>query len=282
VISIESAGVSGVLLQGWEPGTSVFNHLKLLEGQTLTTASTKEILLGSVLAKNLGKGLNDTVELIQNEKFKVAGIYETTNVFENGAVIMPLKELQRIMDRPRQVTGFSVIVEGVGDKAGLVQKVRTQIESLMPTITALPTQEHVNTLTEIQAAKAMAWMTSAIALLIGLFGMTNTMMMSVNERTKEIGILRAVGWRARRVMQLILLEATFISLTGAFLGVLGAFALVKLLTRLPTVNGVVEGRIPPILIVQAFILALGIGLIGGYIPARRAARMRPTRALHHD
>jgi putative ABC transport system permease protein len=110
----------------------------------------------------------------------------------------------------------------------------------------------------------------------------NTMVMSVHERTREIGILRAVGWRVRRVIRMVLLEAVFLSLLGAACGTLGAWAILRLLTRVPAVNGVIDGRIEPILIFYGFAIAIGVGLLGGLIPAQRAAKMMPTEALRHE
>ena len=74
-------------------------------------------------------------------------------------------------------------------------------------IEATPTAEFVNSTPEIQFVHAMAWVTSAVALVIGAVGMLNTMVMSVFERTKEIGILRAIGWGRWRVVRMILMES---------------------------------------------------------------------------
>lgn len=145
----------------------------------------------------------------------------------------------------------------------------------------MPVREHVETLAEIRAARAMAWMTSAVAILVGTAGMLNTMVMSVHERTNEIGILRALGWRQRRVIRMVLSESITLSLLGAVVGTLGAMALVWLLTRLPTTSGVIDGRVPGFVVAQGFAIALIVGLCGGLTAACSAARMLPTAALRH-
>ena len=71
----------------------------------------------------------------------------------------------------------------------------------------------------------MAWVTSAVALVIGAVGMLNTMVMSVFERTREIGILRAIGWGRWRVVRMILMESILLSLTGGMVGTAGAIAI---------------------------------------------------------
>ena len=67
----------------------------------------------------------------------------------------------------------------------------------------------------------MSWITSAIAIIIGAVGMLNTMIMSVSERTREIGILRAIGWRKRRIVRMILVESVLLSLSGGLIGTIG-------------------------------------------------------------
>jgi putative ABC transport system permease protein len=280
IISIEEYGAAPVALQGWVPGTMVFDHLKLVQGRTLTPEDRRAVLLGAVLAQNMNKAVGDTIELMERETATVVGVFESTNVFENGSMVMPLAELQRIMGRPGQVTGFSVILapEARADLAS----VRRQIESLEKGIKAMPAREHVNSLTEIQLAKAMAWLTSAVALLIGTFGMMNTMVMSVHERTREIGVLRAVGWRRGRVLRMVLCEAVALSLVGAAVGAAGAILLLRVLTRVPAVSGLLDGRVSPVLVLYGFLIAVAVGLVGGFLPARRAARMLPLAALRYE
>jgi len=280
VVSFEESGLFGVLAQGWVPETKAFEHLTIVSGRHLRRDDGKAAVIGTILAKNLDKKVGDSVPLFDDE-FRVAGIYHSSNVFEEGALVIPLAELQRLMERQGQVTGFSVIMKRGSDKSS-IDRARKAIESLAPGLTALPTDEHVKSVTEIQLAKAMAWLTSAVALLIGGFGMMNTMIMSVHERTKEIGILRAIGWGRGRIVRMILLESLVIGVVGAVVGGIGATILVRLLTRVPTVSGLIDGRIEPRFFVYGLLLALFVGLIGGLLPAYRASRLLPTVALRYE
>jgi putative ABC transport system permease protein len=280
VLSFSDYGIYSVILQGWVPETAAFEHLKMESGRMLTRKDRKAVMLGTLLAKNLGKKVGDTIDLLEDEQFTIVGIYESFNVYENGAMIIPLDQLQRIMDRPNQVTGFSLILTEEGRRH--LPRVRQEVEALARNISAMPTKEHVDSLQEIRLGKAMAFLTSAIALVIGLFGVMNTMVMAVHERTQEIGILRAVGWRPGRVLRLVLYEAVALSLIGAFLGTVGSIILVRLLQFVPTANVLIAGRIQPDLILYGFLIAAGVGLVGGILPARRASRMLPTAALRQE
>ena len=275
-------GAFSALIQGWEPETAAFDHLRIVQGRNLTKKDEKSVLLGTILASNIDKKVGDSVELMEKELFQVVGIYETANVVENGAMVVPLKELQRIWDRKGLVTGFSIIMDRDKKDTASIKEIRGRVEELAPGLKAMSPRDLVNSTSEIQLAKGMAWLTSLIALLIGTFGMMNTMVMSIHERTREIGTLRAVGWRKGRVMRMILMEALLLSLVGALVGTLGSLLLLNIMTQVPPVNGFVDGRLNPILILEGFAIAIAVGVVGGLLPARRAARLMPVTALRHE
>jgi putative ABC transport system permease protein len=213
--------------------------------------------------------------------YKVVGIFESTNILENGSVVIDLHELQDLMDRKGKVNGFGIKVTEPGNQL-LIDQVAGRIEALGDGLKATASADLPSTMKELQLAKAMAWLTSSVALLIGGFSMMNTMLMAVQERTREIGILRALGWKRRRVLTMILLEAVVLSIAGACVGSVGALGLTKVLTRLPPVNGVIEGEVSPELVVLTFLIAVGMGLVCGALPAWRASRLLPTVALRHE
>ena len=278
--SLRDLGVPTVIVNGWVPETLAFKHLTMLTGDTLHEGDKGKVLLGTVLSNNIGKKVGDKFELTPNEEVEVVGVFQSFSVFDNGSIIMPLDELQRIQDKPGKVTGYSIIFTKEGKQR--MKDIREEIQALMPNIQALPIREHLDNLPELQIAKAMAWLTSAIALIIGLFGMMNTMVMSVHERTREIGILRAVGWRPRRVMGMVLFEAVALSQLGAVLGIIGSVAILAVLTRFPLVNGIIEGKLNTTLAAYGFVIAAAVGLVGGIFPARRAAGLMPTAALRQE
>ncbi len=275
------------MVQGWEPGTFQFDTMKLLRGRLLEPGDRRKAILGPTVSANLKSDVGDTV-LISDEPFEVVGVAEGVTVFENGFITIPLKEMQKLAEMPGRVTGFSVVLEKSGPDVVPVEEVQTKILELTSPdgkpirLSALPTREFVNGMVHIQIARAMALVTSIVAVLIGGIGMLNTMIMSVLERIKEIGILRAIGWRKRRVVQMILGESVLLSLIGAVLGIVGAVMLTHFLTRLPTVNGFMAGDISPLVMFEGFLIAVAVGLLGGAYPAWRASRLLPTEAVRHE
>ena len=117
---------------------------------------------------------------------------------------------------------------------------------------------------------------AAISLLVGGIGITNIMLVSVTERTREIGIRKAIGASRRVILMQFLIEAIVLSLVGAVFGLVIAF----LVTRIEVAG--IQPAIVPSAVVAAFAISVGIGLFFGSYPANRAASLRPIEALRHE
>jgi putative ABC transport system permease protein len=137
-------------------------------------------------------------------------------------------------------------------------------------------------MSDFQVLTDMVGQISVLAVTIGGVGMLNTMLMSVLERTREIGVLRALGWRRRRVIGLILRESLLLGLVGGVFGLLLGFGLTKLLALVPGIYGSIAPVYGPQLIAQAAAVAVLAGGVGGLYPAWRATRMRPVEALRYE
>jgi putative ABC transport system permease protein len=287
IISFESAGLYVVPISGRVPKGLLLGDIKITSGRSLEQGDKNCALLGFVLARNLGKQAGDVIA-IYDEDFRVVGVFESFNSFENGAVFVPLQELQHLMGREGLVTGFMVILDPTCNKEAAGPQIRRSVEALQDDegrplrLTAMATKDHVESALQLRIMNAVAWLVSAIALLIGVIGMLNTMMMSVFERTHEIGVLRALGWRKRRIVEMVLCEALALSLAGAVVGGTGGVLLMQGLNHLPWINGLLPGSIPPIVLVYGLAIAVLMGFIGGLYPAIRGSSLMPTEAIRHD
>lgn len=286
-IGMEESGMTAVPVQGWYADSPLFDAVKVVSGRRFRPDESHVVMLGSVVARNAGKKVGDRLSLY-GEDFEVIGIYESFNVFENGSVVINIRDLQKLLGVPNKVTGFQVVVKDMPDKKAVIDQLTKQIEALtddqgrpLP-LSAMPTEKYVSSTSQLRLVKAQTWITSAIALVIGSIGVLNTMVMSVFERTREIGILRAIGWRRGRVVRMILLESLVLSVAGAVVGIVGGVALTRGLSRLPIAAGYVEGSVAPSVMATGFYIALVVGLAGGLYPALRGARLLPTEALRHE
>jgi putative ABC transport system permease protein len=237
-------------------------------------------MLGKTLAANLGKQPGDKLDVAAREEFEVVGVYESFSPLENGWLIMPLAELQRMMDRQGKVMVISVVARQPDEETILA--LRDEIAAMASNLEVLPARSFVGSMVEIRLARAMAWMTSALALFVGAISMLNTMLAAVHERTRELAVLRAVGWRKTSVLRLVLIEAVLLALGSAALGTLLGLGAVHLLSLFPTAGRLVVGDIGWDVIAQGFAVAVVLGVLGGLYPACRAARQVPTEGLRHD
>lgn len=278
MIRFEKKGLDAVMLMGWTFNAPPLHDVKLLAGRRLQPGDTSCAFLGQKAAANLGVGVGDTIELYDTEPFEVVGIFESYSVFENGGIIIPLAELQRLMAHEGEVTGIGVNVREPMDDAQL-DALRGKIEALAPGVLAQTPGEFALTNSWIKVARGMAWVTSLVALAIGAAGMLNTMLTSVLERTREIGVLRAIGWRKRRIGMMIVLESLVLSLVGAAVGSAAAVALVRLLVHVPMLSGYFEGHIGWPTFASGVSVAVAFAILGGAYPAWLGMRVLPANAL---
>lgn len=283
-VTFEGTDLLGVLIEGWYADSPLFEHVRILAGRRFTSDDHNCVMLGKLLAQSLGKGVDDDI-VIDGRQFHVIGEYEVENAFENGGALVLLADLQELMDRQGQVTGFEVLLHDNSDAA--MEKTREQIAGLQDergrhwSLTATPADQQAAGFVFIKLGRAMAWITSLIAIVIGAVGVLNTMMMAVFERTHEIGVLRAIGWRKFRIVRMIMLEALLVSVIGAVIGTIAAMLLARLFTLNPTFRAIVDGSIAPSTMVEGVLVACFVAVLGSFYPAYRATHQSPVNALRH-
>ena len=271
------------LAYGWKADSYEFDSLTLKSGRRFRDGQP-ELMLGDMLAVSLKKNAGDTLE-IQGSTFTVAGVYHGGSALEAGAVIMPLDQIQKLGSLQGKVTAFHVRLQPapMGEAPEhYLARAQVQIETALPGLRAIPAAERASNNQLVLLAHAAAWGTSSIALLIGILGIANTMAMSVFERTREIGILRALGWKRWRVMLLIQMEAAVLGLAGGIVGIAVGWGCLRVLAALPQTASIVSASFPLLLLVEALGIAVAAGLAAGFIPAWRGAHLSPVEALRHD
>ena len=270
------------LVYGWRANSYELDSLTLLSGHRFHDG-TPEILLGDLLASNLGKKADDTLS-IQGTNFTVAGIFHGGSALEAGSVIMPLDQMQIIAGMEGKVTAFHVKLRPAPGESydEYVKQASAAIEAALPGTRAFPAAERAANNQIVALAHSVAWGTSAIALLIGILGIANTMAMSVFERTREIGILRALGWKGRHVILLILAEATTLGFAGGLLGIGVGWGALRLLSTLPQTASIVSASVSPLHLLESLVIAIASGLLAGAYPAWRGARLSPVEALRYE
>jgi ABC-type antimicrobial peptide transport system permease subunit len=260
---------------GYHPQGRAIRDFTIVEGTPLT--ANRQILLGRVAAENLEVELGESVRLF-DASFRVVGIYETGVPFEDGGGVMGLRDAQNLFGQPRKVS-FLGIRLGDPNRADEVIDV---IEARFPEVSVSKASEFSEGVADLQYMKSSTWGIAFLALLVGGAGMMNTMVMSVFERTREIGVLRALGWRRSRILSMILRESVALSLLGGAVGVALGVGVSLLLNQSPVVSSFAKASFGSMLFVQVFFTTLILGALGGAYPSWRASLMRPVEALRYE
>lgn len=250
-------------------------------------------ILGATVHSELFGGQNSVGATIRLEKLscQVIAVLEPKGQSSFGAdqddlILIPLRTFQRRIAGSNDVNSIYVSAyEGVS-----TDKVKQNIEQLMRERRRIATGKdddfHVNDMEQLVSMMTgttrilteLLGAIAAVSLLVGGIGIMNIMLVSVTERTREIGIRLAIGALAREVLMQFLVEAVVLSSLGGLLGIVLAILASLGLANLLQVPFVLDFGI----IALAFLFSAAVGVIFGYFPARRAAQMDPIEALRHE
>lgn len=289
----ESASVS---VQGVDPlAWSNIASTELESGRYLNPSDTNAIVIGSRVSKTTFKQplvLNRDIQ-IEGRLFKVVGILKESGGDDNR-IIMPIEQAREILENAGREKYDSITIKA--SNVDLVDQIVAEIDSKLmisrhvtaktkdySVTSSKATQERIQSVTQTFTVFLAA--IAAVSLLVGAVGIANTMFTSVLEKTKEIGIMKAIGARNFDIMMIFLLNSGLVGLVGGALGIgLGSAIstiLPNFLGRLGPV-GNVRTVVPISLLVETLFLSIIIGMIAGAIPAHRASKLKPVDALRYE
>ena len=166
-----------------------------LDSRQAATAHGKPVLLGSAAAEVLKKSVGETLRLT-GSIYRIIGIYQTGDAFEDSGAVMSLKDAQDLLGRQRQVSLFYIRLKD----PGLRERFLTRVERQWPDFSVSGIQEFSEKQSMTDWLEGFVWAIGGLAIVIGGVGMMNAQLMAIMERTREIGVLRAVGWSSQRVL----------------------------------------------------------------------------------
>ena len=242
-------------------------------GTAFNENETGKAIIGIKLAEQLDIDLGDILS-IESIKLEITGIFETNAFIDGTTLLVAMSDARTLSGLPKDVVSIIEIRATSPDRANSIKE---YVESNFVGYEVIFPQELLEEGEEIMATlRGVILIISSIAIIIGGIGIANTMLMSVLERTPEIGVLKATGWSNSNVGYSIVLEAIGIGIVGGLIGtILGISASLVAEDLIP--NLPVEVTILPLS--QSFFLAIGLSILSGIYPAIRAARIPPIAAI---
>ncbi|GBD89810.1 macrolide export ATP-binding/permease protein MacB [bacterium BMS3Abin04] len=266
------------------------------EGRFMNPLEVKSARRVCIIGKDIAKALfpnqnplNKSIRL-NNVPLKVIGVLEKQgsaffgSFSLDGQIIMPLNVFERIYGQKRGRILISIKVADINKMAEVKEEVKADMRLIRKVPPGKPDDFAINeqnvftdfydkTVGIIALAGIVI---TALSLFVGAIGIMNIMFVSVTERTKEIGIRKAIGAKTRSIMIQFLSEAIIITLIGGIIGLIISYPLSLIIDKvLPT-------SMPINIVILALVISIVVGIISGFLPAYKAAKMDPVDALRYD
>jgi putative ABC transport system permease protein len=244
-----------------------------LEGST--PQADDQALVGSRVAELLGLALGSSVQ-VGEQAFEVVAVLAETGQQDDDLLFVDLETAQQALNRPGAISLVEVAALCI---ACPIEDMVAQIQTALPQARVTALRQAVTLRMEmVGQLTRFSWALSAVVLIIGGLVVLTTMLGSVTERKQEIGVLRAIGYRRRHIVNVILSEALLVSALGGLLGWLAGTGAAAILTPMVTQVDLAVSW-DALLALWAVTIAAAVGVLSSIYPAVRAARLDPTTAL---
>lgn len=255
----------------------------------------KEIVVGSLVAEDIFPGLRpETMATINGRQFEITGILKSLgNKQDDSMAVMDLEVYQNLTGERKGIRsaiaklmpGFSAEEVSQTIKAGLNETKKRRSGEDVSSFSVITSEKATGMVSSIMGTiQAVIFGFASIAIIVGGIGITNTMYTSVRERTKEIGVLKAVGAESSTIALIFLMEAGIIGLVGGIGGVImgiGFAKLVEMIVRLSNIS-LVRASVSPFLVLFGLTFSFSVGCLSGFLPARKASQLKPVEALRYE
>lgn len=289
VIVVHGSQNRSASLQGIIPGREeAVSHIgeNIIEGD-LQVMGPNEVFLGSVMADELGVGVGDRVQLLTafgSRSYKVGGLAKT-GVYQQDRVLlyMPLQSAQKLLAMDNEVSSIGVKIRDMYQAENVAQHLaelyHVKAQSWMA--------ENRIFLDQIGNFRIIIAVISALIIFAAATSITSILIMVVASKSKEIGILKAMGTSPQAIMRLFISQGIFLSMLGTVAGILGALALIALYNASPMARGetILGIERPPTVInleytFLAFVYAMASSVVASFVPAWQASRLDPVKAIN--
>ncbi len=263
---------SRFIVFGLRSDARLMQSARIIEGR-LFRPNSGELLIGRYAARKLGIHAGDRVELMRRV-FRVVGVYETGRAILDSGASIDLAAAQSIFNLGDRV---SIVFLDLAEPAR-IDDVLAHLAREMPSIEAMPSDLFTESFQRIGIVQRYGEKLAILAFLIAALGVCNTLAMNVSERTQEIAMLRAIGWRRSRIAAAVVIETMGMVAIGALLAVPLSEA-VLLAMQSGDAIGIVPRHVPIAEVMRGITLAIVVGFALSLLPLTHAMRVRPAIAL---
>jgi len=271
---------ANLVVSGWPRDSFLWKSLDLAAGQIPAPDDSHGVVLGQSIATALKKTVGDEIE-IRFTKFKIAGIARFSSYLNQNIALIPLDVLQQFLSRRDSVTFFQIRLARPIDPERASQ-IRMNLAAAAGNYQVFDNGEFTSDIRLIRIIRAIADTIAAIMLGLALVLIATTLLMAVNERTYEIGVLAALGWSDFGILSLILLEGLLMTAVGAVLGLGLGMGIMQVASHTAVAAGYLRPYITLALVARTVSLTIAIGTLGALYPAWRATRLDPAEALRRQ
>jgi putative ABC transport system permease protein len=288
---MESLGMFGAFVVGLAPEKQelTLKEIKLTEGRLLAPGDSYRAVVGSNVARQFSLDVGDELEIKSKKvqrastittarNFTVVGAMEFTSTDFDYMIIIPLDIAKKFYEMDDQLTYIWAVPEEGVDAEDLSRRIELGVENIK---TISPQELRKQSEQMLMVMNLITISAAVLAAIIGGLSVMNTMLMSVSERTREFGLMKAMGAEVRDIILLTMGESALMGILGGIIGIAGGSIFIYFMNEYLATMGTVLFAITFRLVIISLLFATLLGTVSGILPAYRAAKMRPMEAMKY-
>jgi len=252
--------------------------LNLIKGRVAKEKSD-ELVIGEKMAHVLHLKVGDYFKFENKKQYKIVGIYSSWLNFFNAGLLVDLSSVQSLVGKDNKVNMLFLTLKDTTYTKNLITKINTKY----PSLRAIEAEQFPNYLGPIKSVFYFAKIVSILTLLIAIAVLLNTFIMAINERTKEVGILNAIGWSKKMIISVFLVESLLLSFTGGLLGYLSSYPIMYLLQKNFTNIYMYLPNSPDMSIfINVILMCFVIAIVSILFPILYSTNIKIAQAIRHE
>ena len=279
-----------------EEEKEIVSFFEVEDGRDLKEGDRRKAVVGvrypeaKVFTKSVGVGDRITIEGVS---FDIVGRFKRVgNPFDDSAILIPEEQMRELYNLEEEVSTIYVQVEDLAEIESVKERIERELRKFRgeregkETFQIRTSEQFLESFSNVlDIVQAVLVGIAAISLLVGGIGIMNTMYTSVVERTKEIGIMKAIGARNEDILYIFLFEAGLLGLVGGLIGVIIGFGLSKGAEYIATISlgtNLLQASVDIWLVLGALLFSFVVGIASGVLPAYQASKLKPVDALRYE